>query len=170
MLEFTNHEITLDKLKLVGQTLLEGVVGSSLDLVVVVVQAGNMSTCELGDLTGGTTHTATDIKNLHAVLDTDLVGKVVFMTGNGLVKGLALGESAEVEGLAPSVFVEIGSKVVVAARFELVLGFANPRDCLGYDTRSQGRQRQESDHLLSGQSSILGLTGLTTALVTAMEE
>ncbi|KAI6771855.1 hypothetical protein HG531_009480 [Fusarium graminearum] len=106
---------------LVGQTLLEGVVGSSLDLVVVVVQAGNMSTCELGDLTGGTTHTATDIKNLHAVLDTDLVGKVVLMTGNGLVKGLALGESAEVEGLAPSVFVEIGSKVVVAARFDSLL-------------------------------------------------
>jgi hypothetical protein len=118
-------------------------VGGSLNLVVVVVQASNMSTGELGDLTGGTTHTATDIKNLHSLLDTNLVGKVVLMAGNGLVEGLTLGKSAEVEGLAPSVFVEIGSKVVVAARFKSVLGLKNTRDF--WDTTRNVRGNEDRD-------------------------
>jgi hypothetical protein len=65
-------------------------VGGSLDLVVVVVQTGDVSTCELGNLASGTTNTAADIENLHTLLDTNLVGKVVLMTGNGLVEGFAL--------------------------------------------------------------------------------
>lgn len=35
------------------------------------------------------------------------------MTGDGLVKRLAVCETAEVEGLAPAVFVEVGSQIVV---------------------------------------------------------
>ncbi|KAI6775056.1 hypothetical protein HG530_001814 [Fusarium avenaceum] len=107
-------KVTLDKVELVRQALLEGVVGGSLNLIVVVVETGDMGACELGDLASGTTNTTTNVEDLHALLDTNLVGKVVLMTGNGLVKGLALRESAEVEGLTPTVFVEIGGKVVVA--------------------------------------------------------
>lgn len=88
--------------------------GSTLNLVVVVVKTSDVGASELGDLASGTTNTATDIENLHALLDANLVSKVVLMAGNGLVKGLALGESAEVERLAPAILVEIGSKVVVA--------------------------------------------------------
>ena len=36
------------------------------------------------------------------------------MPGDGLVKGLGVGEAAEVEGGAPAVFVEVGGEVVVA--------------------------------------------------------
>ena len=38
------------------------------------------------------------------------------MTGNGLVKGFARGESAEVERLSPSVLVQIRGQVVVALK------------------------------------------------------
>ena len=41
------------------------------------------------------------------------MGKVVLMTGNGLVEGLAVGVTGEVEGLAPAVLVQIGGQVVV---------------------------------------------------------
>lgn len=88
--------------------------GSTLNLVVVVVKTSDVGASELGDLASGTTNTATDVENLHALLNSDLVSKVVLMAGNGLVKGLALGESAEVERLAPAILVEIGSKIVVA--------------------------------------------------------
>lgn len=36
------------------------------------------------------------------------------MAGNGLVEGLANGESAEVEGLTPAELINIGGKIVVA--------------------------------------------------------
>lgn len=100
--------------------------GGTLNLVVVVVQAGDMGTCELGDLASRTTNTATDIENLHALLDANLVGKVVLMTSNGLVEGFALRESTEMEGLSPTVFVEIGSEVVVAESLESVFGLTKP--------------------------------------------
>lgn len=79
--------------------------GGTLDLVVVVVQAGDVSAGELGDLTSGAANTTADIKDLHTFLDADVVGEVVLMTGDGLVERLAKGVSAEVEGLAPAVLV-----------------------------------------------------------------
>lgn len=68
---------------------------------------------ELGDLSGWASNTASNIKNLHALLDTDLVGKIVLVAGNGLEERLVGGEATEVEGLAPSVLVEVGTQVVV---------------------------------------------------------
>lgn len=88
--------------------------GGTLNLVVVVVETSDVSAAELGNLTSRATNTATNIEDLHALLDADAVGKVVLMSGNGLVKRLAEGETAEVERLAPSVLVQIGRKVVVA--------------------------------------------------------
>lgn len=44
------------------------------------------------------------------------------MTGNCLVKGLAVGESAEVERLAPAILVQIRRQVVVVSRESGILG------------------------------------------------
>jgi len=43
------------------------------------------------------------------------VGKVVFMPGNGLVKGLAIGEAAEMEGGRPTILIKVGDEVVVTS-------------------------------------------------------
>jgi hypothetical protein len=112
--EVTDHEIALDKLKLVRQTLLVGVVGGAVDLVVVVVQTGNVAASELGNLAGRAADTTANVKDLHALLDANAVSKVVLMASNSLVETLAVGESAEVERLTPSVLVQVGGQVVVA--------------------------------------------------------
>jgi hypothetical protein len=116
----TYHEVALDEFQLVGQTLLESVVGGTLDLVIVVVQTGNVSTGELGNLAGRAADTTTNVEDLHSLLDADAVGKIVLVTGNGLAERFAVGEAAEVERLAPAVFVQIGGEVVIA-RYQLAL-------------------------------------------------
>lgn len=90
------------------------VVCGTLDLVIVVVQAGDVSTGELGNLASRSAHTTTDIQHFHALLDADLVGEVMFVTGDSLVKALADRVSAEVEGLAPAIFVDISGEIVVS--------------------------------------------------------
>lgn len=92
----------------------------TVDLVVVVVQTGDVCAGELGNLSCRSTDTTANIKNLHALLDANLVCKIVLMAGNGLVEGLANGETAEVERLAPAELVDVGGKVVVAAIGESV--------------------------------------------------
>lgn len=109
------HKVTLDVSQLVRKLLLLCVVNRTVNLVVVVVQTGDVCAGEFGDLSCGSADTAANIKDLHALLDANLVCKVVLMTGNGLVEGLADGETAEVERLAPSELVDVGGKVVVAA-------------------------------------------------------
>lgn len=91
------HEVSLDIGQLLRKLLLLGVVDRTVNLVVVVVQTGDVCAGELGDLSCGTADTAANIKDLHALLDANLVCKVVLMTGNGLVERLADGETAEVE-------------------------------------------------------------------------
>lgn len=109
------HEVTLDESQLVSQLLLLSVLNRSVDLVVVVVQARNVCASELGNFAGGSTNTAPDVKHALTLLNTNLVCKVMLVTGNGLVEWLADGEAAEVEGLAPSELVDVRGKVVVAA-------------------------------------------------------
>lgn len=109
----TYHEVALDEVELGRKTLLVRVVGSALNLVVVVVEAGNVATGELCDFASRAADTAANIEDLHAGLDIDAVGEVVLMTSNGLVERLAVGEAAEVERLAPAIFVEISCQVVV---------------------------------------------------------
>lgn len=109
----TYHEISLNEIQLIAQALVSSVSMSALNLVIVVVQSSDMRAGELGDLAGWASNTASNIKNLHAVLDTDLVGEVVLVAGNGLEEWLVGGEAAEVEGLAPSVLVEVGAQVVI---------------------------------------------------------
>lgn len=110
----TYHEVTLDKLELVREALLLSIVGRAVNLVVVVVQAGDMTSSELGNLAGRTADTAANVKDPHALLDSDAVCEVMLVAGNGLEKGLADAEAAEVERLAPSVFVKVGREVVIA--------------------------------------------------------
>ena len=107
------HEITLDKLELVGETLLDSIPCGALNLVVVVVETGDVGIGELGNLPGRATDTAANIENLHASLDANLHGKVVFVAGDGLVERLANRVAAEVEALAPAILVQIRCKVVV---------------------------------------------------------
>lgn len=89
--------------------------GSTVNLVVVVVQTSDMSAGELGNLAGRASNTTTNVKDFHSLFYTNAVGEVVLVTGNGLVEGLAEGEATEMERLAPAVFVQISSEVVVAS-------------------------------------------------------
>lgn len=116
------HEVTLDKVELVRKTLLSSVVGGSLNLVVVVVETSNICAREFDNLSGRATNTTTNIQNLHVVLEVHDVGEVVFVTGECLSERLAECETAEVEGLAPTVLVKVGSQVVVVAGEGCVLG------------------------------------------------
>lgn len=96
--------------------------GCSVDLVVVVVETSDVAAGELCNLAGRATDTAADIEDFHALLDANGVSQVVLVTGNCLVKGLAVGESAEVERLAPAVLVQIRGQVVVVSRQSGILG------------------------------------------------
>lgn len=121
-LQITYHEVTLDKVELVRKTLLCGVVSSSFDLVVIVVETSNVCARELDNLSSRATNTTTNIQDLHVLLEVHDVGEVVFVTGNSLSERLAICETAEVEGLAPTVLVKVGSQVVVVAGQGSVLG------------------------------------------------
>lgn len=112
------HKVTLDVGQLVRQLLLLSIGNGTVDLVVVVVQTGNVCAGELGDLAGRSTDTTPNVKHALALLNTNLVRQVVFVTGNSLVERLANGEAAEMEGLAPSELVDIGGEVVVAVQRE----------------------------------------------------
>jgi hypothetical protein len=91
------HEVTLDELVLVGNSGQLRVVGRTLNLVVVVVQSDDIDIGEPRHLARRTADTASDVENGHARLQAHHVGKVVLVTGNGLVEALALVEPAEVE-------------------------------------------------------------------------
>lgn len=119
----TYHEITLDVAELVGETLLLGVVGGTLDLVVVVVQTNDVCAGELDHFSCWATNTTSNIQNLHTLLHAHDVGEVVLVTCDCLFERLAEGESAEVEGLTPAIFVKIGCEVVVVSGESGVLCF-----------------------------------------------
>jgi hypothetical protein len=98
---------------LVRKTLLLGISSSTLNLVVIVVQTGDVCTSELCDFSGWSTNTTAHIEDFVSIFDTNFGCEVVFVTGNGLVERFTVCEAAEVEGLAPTVFVEICAEIVV---------------------------------------------------------
>ena len=110
----TYHEVTLDEVELVRETLLGGVVCRTINLVVVVVQASDVAAGKLGNLASRAANTTADIEDFHALFDADRVCEVVLVSGNGLEEGLAIREATKVEGLAPAILVKIGREVVVA--------------------------------------------------------
>ena len=102
------HEVTLDKVQLLGEAFLHSIVSSTINLVVVVVEAGDVSAGKFGNLTSRTTDTAANIEDLHALLNAYRVRKVVLMASDGLAEGFVVGEAAKVEALAPTILVEVG--------------------------------------------------------------
>jgi hypothetical protein len=137
------HEITLDELQLVSQTFPLSVSGCALNLVVIVVQSSDVRTSELGNLTGWTSNTATNIENLHVLTDTNAMSEVMLVSGDSLVERLTVGETAEVERLSPTILVQVGTQVVVTEKvLKKALGGIH-HHCL-----------------LSGQSRVLSLSGL----------
>lgn len=111
----TNHKVTLDELKLVREALLSCISCGTLDLVVVVVQTGNVCTGELGNFSCRASHTAPNVEDFVAVLNADFGGEVMFMACNGLVERFSVCEAAEMKGLSPSVLVQVCPKVVVTS-------------------------------------------------------
>jgi len=72
--ETTHHEIPLDKFQLVREPFLSRICSRTLNLVVVIVEAGNMSASKLCNLARRAANTAANIKHAHAILDADVVG------------------------------------------------------------------------------------------------
>lgn len=96
-----------------GETLLLGVVCGTINLVVIVVETSDVCARELCNLSGGTSNTASNVQDSVTVLDPNLCGEVVLVTGNGLVETLTVGITAEVEGLSPAILVDVGGEIVV---------------------------------------------------------
>jgi hypothetical protein len=92
-----------------------GISSGSLHLVFVDGDASNVAAGKLRDLPGRPTHTTADVEDSHALFDTSDECEVVFMAGDGLPEGLVGAEAAEVEALAPSILIEVGSEVVISA-------------------------------------------------------
>lgn len=125
----------------------------TINLIIVVVEAGNVGSSELGDLARGATDTAADIKNLHAFLDAHAQRKVVFVASDGLVERLAGGKAAEMERLAPAVLVQVGGEVVITMQAVRNLISGNK------DAISNVRD------VLSSQSGVLGGSFLHAILI-----
>ena len=97
MLSIKYHEIALHKFQLVCNTLLLGIPCSTINLVVIVVQSGDVRAGKFGNLSCGSTHTTSNIEDFITVFDADFGGEVVFVAGNGLIEGFTVCETAEVE-------------------------------------------------------------------------
>ena len=84
-----------------------------MDLEVVVVKTDDIRVRETGDFTCGTADTASDVEDAHTGFEVHLCGEVVLVTGESGSEGLTRVETTEVEGLRPTVFVELCCTVVV---------------------------------------------------------
>lgn len=91
------HEITLDEIRALVKPCRDGVASSTGDLVIVVVETGDMGAGEMTNLTGGSTNSTANVEDTVVRLDTHVGGKVVFVAGDSLVEGLARVESAKVK-------------------------------------------------------------------------
>ncbi|RDB29948.1 hypothetical protein Hypma_014039 [Hypsizygus marmoreus] len=93
---------------------LKSILPGTLNLEVVVVQANDLHVRELSNFAGRTTDTASNVKDPHARTEVHLRGKIMFMAGERSKERLALIETREVEGLRPSIFVQLGRTVIIA--------------------------------------------------------
>ena len=110
------HEVTLDKLDLVLEAQVLGVLGRTTNLECIVVQTDNVDIGKPGDLTCWAADTAPDVQNAHAGLETHLRGEVVLVTSERSSEGFALIESGEVERLRPGELIQFGGTIVVTYR------------------------------------------------------
>ena len=99
------------------ELVLSGVGSRALDLVTVIVQADLIATSESSNFPGWFPNTTSHIKYSHSFLDTHLIREVVFVASESKRKRTFRSNTTQVERLRPSFLVEIGHKVVVAARY-----------------------------------------------------
>jgi hypothetical protein len=110
----THHEIPLDKVQLLRKAFLGCIPSSTLDLIIVIVQASDVTSRKFGNFASWSPDTTANIENLHSLLDANGVGKIMLMSGNGLSKRFSICKSAKVERLAPSILVKVGYEVIIA--------------------------------------------------------
>ena len=101
----TYHKITFHECQLIGQSLLLGICGSTLNLVVIVVETSDVGAGKLCDFACRAPYSTANIKDFHAILDANLSSQIVLMTRNSLRERLAICETAEVKGLSPTVLI-----------------------------------------------------------------
>lgn len=97
------HEIALDEIRALVKPRRDGIASGTGDLVIVVVETGDMGTGEMTNLTSGSTDSTANIEDAVVRLDTHVGGKEVFVAGDSLVERLARVESAKVKRCSPSV-------------------------------------------------------------------
>jgi hypothetical protein len=112
--EETHHEIPTHKPNPLLQLLPHRMRRRPLHLILIIIQTHHLTTRESRYLTSGLPDSAPDIEDRHGSVDSDPVSEVVLVTGQGLQERFPRGETAEVEGLRPGFFVEVGDEVVVA--------------------------------------------------------
>lgn len=103
----------MDEPKLVRQSGSLGITFGVLELVLANIQAGYMAASELHHLPSRPSHAASDVKDLHIILDADARPKKVFVADHSLRKALAEGKTTKVQGLAPGVLINVRSQVVI---------------------------------------------------------
>jgi hypothetical protein len=91
------HEIALDEIRPLIQPGTDSVAFGTSDLVVVIVEAGDMGASEVTNLAGGSADAAANVEDAVVLLDAHVGGEVVFVAGDSLVEGLARVEPAKVE-------------------------------------------------------------------------
>jgi len=95
------------------QTLLLVDSGTSLDLIIVVVDASDVTFAEACNVSHGSTDTAANVQDTEALFDFELVGEVVLVASDRGLESFALVANGEVEGLSPTPKVEIGRQIEV---------------------------------------------------------
>lgn len=108
------HEVTFGKGDLVLETSLFGVLPSPLDLEVVVVQSDNVSVGELGNFPGGSTNTASDVEDAHTRFELHVCREVMLVAGKRVGEGFALVEAGEMEGLSPTILIQLSGTIIIA--------------------------------------------------------
>ena len=90
-----------------------GIVGGSVDLIIVVVETCGMAPSEPHNLSSRASNTTSNIQNSVSILDAHLCGKVVFVAGNGSMEAFTISETAEMEGLSPTILVDVCRKIII---------------------------------------------------------
>jgi hypothetical protein len=112
----THHEIALDEGYFVGQTFASCMCSCPFDLVGIIVQAYDIASSECCNLSGRFANTTSDVENSHSFVDVDSMSKIMLVARKSLEKRLSDSESAKMERLCPSFFVQIGDKVIIAVQ------------------------------------------------------
>ena len=91
------HEIALDERDLIGESKFLGVGVGLGNLVLVVVDADDFRVGKSSDFTSWSTDTASNVKNFHIRLDTNLRGEVVLVSSDSLIESFSFVVSTEMK-------------------------------------------------------------------------